>query len=254
MHRIIDHAVWEIDTIKFTPTVFQNTTKSFKAIIDLHSFPNNINQFHIIYHQPPICQGYTGTCWAFASTSFIESEIYHTTGKKVKLSEMFFIYYEYIERAIDFIKTHGETYINEGSEASAILRILQKYGAVPAEIYEGKNHSGKFHNHKNLIKEIQTFLNQVKTNAIWNEAYIIQTVKNILNKEMGEPPNSFVYENQYYTPKTFVTNYLKIQPSAYFRFMSTLSAPYYEKSELIENDNWWHDDQYFNVPRIRLLN
>lgn len=30
--------------------------------------------------------------------------------------------------------------------------------------------------------------------------------------------------------------------------MSTLSSSFYEKHELIENDNWWHDDEFYNVP------
>ncbi|MGQ9847069.1 MAG: C1 family peptidase, partial [Bacteroidales bacterium] len=231
--------------------------KQFKADLSTYSFPNDTALYKKIFHNPPICQGNTGTCWSYSATSFFESEIYRISGKKVKLSEMYAVYWEYVERAIDFVNTRGKTYVDEGSEASALLRIYQKYGAVPYSAYIGKPNYRIHHSHREMVKEIKNFLSQVKENNIWNEEYVVNVVKSLLNAEMGAPPTSFSYEGKEYTPKSFLNDYMQIKPTAYFRFMSTMSAPFYEKSELVENDNWWHDREYYNVPAdtfVKLIN
>jgi len=51
------------------------------------------------FYFPPSPQYYTGTCWAFCSTSFLESEVARLYGKQVKLSEMFTVYWAYVEKA-----------------------------------------------------------------------------------------------------------------------------------------------------------
>jgi bleomycin hydrolase len=46
---------------------------------------------------------------------------------------------------------------------------------------------------------------------------------------------------------TFMTDFLKLDPNKYFSFMSTKEFPYNEKHELIEFDNWFHGDDYYNL-------
>lgn len=234
-----------------------NHKKQFKADLSLYSFPTDTALYKKVFHYPPVCQGNTGTCWCFSATSFFESEVYRITGKKVKLSEMYVVYWEYVERAIDFVNTRGRTYVDEGSEASALLRIYQKYGAVPYVVYSGKPDYRKHHSHREMVKEIKNFLAKVKENNIWNKDYVVNVVKSLLNEEMGVPPTSFVYESKEYTPQSFLSNFMQIKPTAYFNFMTTISAPFFEKSELIENDNWWHCKEYYNVPTdtfVKLIN
>ncbi len=231
--------------------------KQFKADFSNYSFPNDTALYKKIFHNPPVCQGNTGTCWCFSTTSFFESEVYRLTGMEVKLSEMFVVYWEYVERAIDFVRTRGKTYVDEGSEASALLRIYNKYGAVPLSVYEGKPDYREHYSHRDIVKEIKIFLVKVKENNIWNEEYVVNVVKSLLNAEMGVPPASFTYEGKEYTPQRFLSDFMKIKPASYFSFMSTITAPYYEKSELIENDNWWHCNDYYNVPAdtfVKLIN
>lgn len=235
----------------------KSNKKHFRADVSKYSFPSDTALYKKVFHNLPVCQGNTGTCWCFSATSFFESEVYRITGKKVKLSEMYVVYWEYVERAIDFVKTRGKTYIDEGSEASALLRIYQKYGAVPHSVYLGKPDYRKYHSHRELVKEIKNFLEKVKENNIWNEDYVVNVVKSLLNKEMGIPPTLFLYEGKEYTPQLFLSDFMQIKPTAYFNFMSTLSAPFYEKCELIENDNWWHCREYYNVPAdtfMKLIN
>lgn len=61
--------------------------------------PASPDVFQKVYHFDPVRQYLTGTCWDFSTTSFFESEVYRLTGRKIKLSEMFTAYYEYLEEA-----------------------------------------------------------------------------------------------------------------------------------------------------------
>ena len=178
---------------------------------------------------------------------FIESEAYRITGVQVKLSEMYFVYWEYVERAKYFVKTRGEMYFAEGSEANAVIKNMKLYGAVPASAYSGKLKGQKHHDHEAMEKELSSYLKQVKEQNAWNEETIVSTVKNILNYYMGEPPQKVMVKDAEYTPLEYVEKVLQLNPMDYFSFMSTKSQTYNQKGELMEPDNWWHCKNYYNI-------
>jgi bleomycin hydrolase len=97
------------------------------------------------FYFPPSPQYYTGTCWAFCSTSFLESEVARLHGKQVKLSEMFTVYWAYVEKARRFVREQGHSVVAEGGQDGDTIAILYLYGAVPAESYRGiLNPDGSF--------------------------------------------------------------------------------------------------------------
>jgi bleomycin hydrolase len=55
-------------------------------------------------HNPPISQGNTGTCWCFSTSSMLESDAFRINGIKVMLSEMYTVYWEYVEKALRYVK------------------------------------------------------------------------------------------------------------------------------------------------------
>ena len=71
----------------------------FKMDLEGKNLPTDPEKYTQQWHNSVISQGNTGTCWCFSTTSFYESEIQRQTGKKVKLSEMYTVYWEYVERA-----------------------------------------------------------------------------------------------------------------------------------------------------------
>ncbi len=217
-------------------------------------FPVNIDEYTKVWHNTPVSQGNTGTCWCYSATSFMESEVKRLYDKEVKLSEMYTVYWEYVERAADFVKTRGKTYYNEGSEANAIPKIWKKYGIVPLNAYPGKEKGRKYHSHQTMIKELKHFLEHIKENGTWNETHVVNTVKSILEKYMGTPPKKFIVEGKKYTPETYLNDYLKLNMNDYFSFMSLKKNTYYQKHELIEDDNWWHDNNYYNIPLDTYMN
>ncbi len=200
-----------------------------------------------VWHFSPVAQYLTGTCWSFSTTSFLESEVFRITGKKIKLSEMHTVYYEYVEKARGFVRTRGEMYFDQGSESNAVTRIAKKYGLVPYSIYKGIVEGEKY-DHTMLFKEYKEYLMFVKKNGFWDEDEVIKHVKVILNKYMGEPPKKFLWDGKEYTPISFMKEVLKINPDDYIEFMSTIKYPFWEKGEFEAPDNWWHSKEYHNVP------
>ncbi len=210
--------------------------------------PDSPDVFKKSFHFPPVAQYLTGTCWSFSTTSFLESEVYRIYGKKIKLSEMFTVYCEYLEKALGFVRERGNVFLGEGSESDAVTRIMKEYGAMPAEVYPGILSPEERHDHSEMFEKIEKLLNFIKANNYWDEEEVIEHIKVILNKYMGKPPEKFVYEGNEYTPKTFLSEFLKINPDDYVSFMSTLSIPFYTKGEFKVPDNWWHSKDYHNVP------
>ena len=54
--------------------------------------PSSMDGFTTHFHNPPLRQYWTGTCWCFAATSLMESELMRLGKGEIKLSEMFTVY------------------------------------------------------------------------------------------------------------------------------------------------------------------
>ncbi len=210
------------------------------------NYPTDISAYKTHWHTLPQSQGNAGTCWCFAATSFFESEIFRMSGKEINLSEMFFVYWDYVDRAAHFVETRGETYFNQGSEANALKRIMPVYGCVPASVYPGKPDGREYHSHSDMVEEMKTYLEHVKETNAWNKEQVREDVRAILDNYMGEMPDAFNYKGEDCTPKSFYES-LPFKADDMVSFMSTMSVPYNEKHELVEPDNWWHSDDYYNV-------
>jgi bleomycin hydrolase len=212
-----------------------------------YDLPESTSEFKQYWHNDPVVQARSGMCWCYSTTSFFESEVYRIHGKKIKLSELHTVYWEYVEKARGFIETHGETYLGQGSEANAVPRIWKKYGALPAEIYTGLKPDQTFHDHSRIFDEIESYLNFVKEKNMLDEETAIACIKAILNHYIGEPPATFRYEGKDYTPKEFLAKVIKLDMDDYVDIMSLKEMPYYETGEYDVPDNWWHNADYHNV-------
>jgi bleomycin hydrolase len=221
--------------------------KRFKIDLTGIDVPTSVDQFTKYWYQPPISQGNTGTCWCFSTVSFFESEIYRLFKKEVKLSEMYTVYWEYVEKAKEYIKTRGESEFAEGSEANAVTRIWKLYGEVPESAYTGMLAGQTFHNHEKMYEEMNTYLKSVKTNCEWNEDEVVATIKSILNSYMGVPPTKVTVGGVEMSPKDYLKNEMKLVLDDYIDVMSLMSSPYNTKCEYKVTDNWWHSADYYNV-------
>ncbi len=222
-----------------------------RIAVDLsgRNIPNKVNLYrNQQWHNPPVSQGNTGTCWCYSTTSLLESEVYRLHNMKVKLSEAFTVYWEYVEKARRYISERGDSYFSEGSEANAVTRIWKKYGAVPAEAYTGLLQGRKYPNHATMVQEMTTYLEFLKANSAWDEEAAIATIKSILNHYMGEPLATVVVKGKEITPLQYMKEVIRINPDDYVDIFSCMQEPFYRQVEYKVPDNWWHNAHYYNVP------
>ncbi len=210
--------------------------------------PASPDIFEKAFHFPPIRQYLTGTCWCFSTTSFLESEVYRLTGQKIKLSEMYTVYHEFLEKAQRYVKERGDSYFNEGSEGNVVMKIWEKYGVVPAEAYRGILKDDNLYDHSQMVSEMKAYLKYIKDHDFWNEDLVLESLKVIMNKYMDQTPERFFYNGKEMTPRQFLADVLKLNLDDYVVVISTLSYPFYAYGEYEVKANWWHSKDYYNVP------
>lgn len=222
--------------------------KALKVDFTGMDLPKSLNEFKYFWHNPPVSQGLTGTCWSFSTTSYFESEIYRIHKKEIKLSPIFTAYWEYVEKTRRYIRERGNSAFAEGSEANAVPRIWKKYGIVPLETYSGLLPGQVYHDHSKLITEMQSYLEFVKKNNMWNEEEAVNTIKDILNHYLGEPPTKVKVDGDEYSPKEYFEKVVNLKLDDYIDVVSYMQEPFYKQVEYKVVDNWWHSKDYYNVP------
>lgn len=210
--------------------------------------PSSVSEFKSYWHNKPVSQALSGMCWCFSATSYFESEIYRLTKREIKLSELFTVYWEYVEKARRFVEERGNSNFGEGSEANAVMRIWKTYGIVPAEAYSGTKSGQMFHDHGKVFEEMNRYLQSLKTSNAWDADEAINTIKSILNHYLSEPPKAVIVEGKTMTPKEYLEKVVKLNLDDYVEVMSLMEKPYYEMVEYEVGDNWWHSKEYYNVP------
>ena len=73
-------------------------------------------------------QNRSGTCWAYSTLSFLESEILKNTGKTYNLCEMFIANKDYMDRAILTVRMHGDSQFSQGGSFSDVVTIMKRDG------------------------------------------------------------------------------------------------------------------------------
>ncbi len=242
---------WELikeENQKFSAPEEKEPKMVFKMDFSGMDLPDSIDQFDYQWHQPPLSQGNTGSCWCFCATSFFETEVYRLQGKKIKLSEMYTVYWEFVEKARRYVKERGNSLFDHGSMGNAVIRIWKKYGAVPAESYTGLLPKQKFHDHDPMFDEMKKYLEFIKENNIWNEADVLGNIKSILNHYMGGPPLKVIVVNREMTPLEYLDNHVKLNLDDYVDLLSLKQEPYYKYVKNPVPDNWWKNSEYYNLP------
>jgi bleomycin hydrolase len=222
--------------------------KAFTMDFSGQTYPTDMKKYTVHWHNPVESQGATNTCWAFSTLSFLESDLYRLHQVKVKLSQAFVVYQEYLDKATRFIERRGDSYFAEGAEGNSVTRQIRDHGIIPYEIYKGLKPGQPFHDHRALIEELDTYLKGVKTAGNWDLDAALSTVKAILNHHLGAPPTRFEWLGKAYTPLSFRDEFLKLNPDDYVEILSYMQQPYWQRVEYQVPDNWWHDKTYHNVP------
>ncbi|UCD37869.1 MAG: peptidase C1 [Fidelibacterota bacterium] len=210
--------------------------------------PDSPQAFESVFHFDPIRQFLTGTCWAFSTTSFFESEVYRLSGRKIKLSEMYTVYHEYLEEARRYVQERGDSFFDEGSEGNALMMVWDRYGIVPAGVYKGELDEDGRYDHEDMTPEMISYLGYLKHSDLWDEDLALSSLRLIMDKYMGTPPERFVYEGADMTPSQFLSEVLRLNLDDYVCVMSTLAQPFHAYGEYEVEMNWWHSKDYYNLP------
>ena len=237
------------DKIKYENEKYSEGDKE-RFILDFEGMdlPESVDEFTTFWHNEPISQGNSGMCWCFSTTSFYESEIFRTTGRKIKLSELYTVYWEYVEKARRYVEKLGDSEFGQGSMGNHIPIIWEKYGIVPAVDYTGLEEDEPFHNHDALFEEMESYLEFIKENWIWDEETVLETIKSILNNHLGEPPHVITVDGKEMTPVEYFKKVIKINSNDYIDLLSLLEKPYDQFVVYPVPDNWWKSDKYYNIP------
>jgi bleomycin hydrolase len=217
--------------------------------LDLSKFdkPADLVEFTSFFHLPPLRQDKTGTCWSFAATSLLESELRRQGRAEVKLSELFTVYWEYVEKARRFVREKGNSFLGQGSEPNSAMERIEQYGLVRASDYTGLLDGKTAHDHGPLFREFRDYLSGLAARSNWDEARALTGVRAILDKHLGRPPDRISVEGRSLTPLEYLAS-LGLNPADYVAFVSFMYLPFYAKGEFRVPDNWWHSQDYHNLP------
>ena len=195
-------------------------------------------------------QASTGTCWCFATTSFMESELLRMGKGTYDLSEMFIVRQKYMNQLQDNYLRRGRGNIGQGSLSHTFMNAFRQVGIVPEEVYSGINYDSKTHNHVELAK----YMKAIATTAIdmkKRSPEYFELINSLFDIYMGQLPEKFTYQGKEYTPKSFAES-LGLNMDDYIELTSFTHHPYYEAFELEVPYNWEHARMY-NLPLDELI-
>ena len=118
----------------------------------------------------------TGTCWSFATTSFVETELLRMNKGEFDLSEMYFARYAYAGKAERYVRRSGTANFGEGGQAHDVLNVIRQHGFVTQEAYTGLA-AEPIHNHAELDAALKAYLDVVikkkdgHITSVWKEVF-----------------------------------------------------------------------------------
>jgi bleomycin hydrolase len=185
----------------------------------------------------------TGTCWSFATTSFIESEIIRKGFKPVDLSEMYNVRLTYPKKAESYVRFQGKQQFGPGGLSHDVLAIIDEFGIVPEEAFSGFVEGTTEYDHTALDEKLTYIVNEGMKNPTHSYQ---KSVIEVLNNEIGEAPREFKFNGASYTPASF-RDAMKINAKEYVCLTSFTHHPFYSSFVLEVPDNW-SKKSYYNLP------
>ena len=194
-------------------------------------------------------QNRSGTCWDYSTLSFFEAEILKATGKTYDLCEAFVANKNYMDRAKQVVRLHGDCQFSQGGSAYDVLYVLQNYGICPEDAMPaaGSLYGDSLNNFNEFFSLMEPYVAAVSKNSAskissqWKVG-----LQGILDAYLGECPESFTYEGQTYTPKTFAAS-LGLDWSNYVSITSYTHHPFYTQFAVEVQDNW-RNPLSWNLP------
>lgn len=197
-------------------------------------------------------QGSSGTCWSYSTNSFLESEMIKAGKKPMPLSKIFTARNSYVDKADSYVRMGGNMSYGDGGEPHDVINMYAKYGAMPESVYSGLTDGATRNNFGDMQTNLKSILdNTVKStekNPSWKIAF-----NSILDAYLGKAPETFTYNGKSYTPKSFASEVVGLNPDDYVEFISQTNTPYWQKAMMMVSDNWAFQWDW-NIPMVDLTN
>ncbi len=199
-------------------------------------------------------QNRSGTCWAYSTLSYFESEILKSTGKTYDLCESFVANKDYMDRAIQVVRYHGDMQFAQGGSAYDVYYVLKNYGICPEDAmpFPGSLYGDSLNNFNEFFSLLEPYVEGIATNKAskisnqWKVGF-----QGILDAYLGKCPENFTYEGKNYTPKSFASS-LGLNMDDYVTITSYTHHPFYSQFVVEVQDNWRNPASY-NLPMDEMM-
>ena len=194
----------------------------------------------------------SGTCWAYAMNSFLESELIRMGKGEYDLSEMFIVNRNYHLRAKDYVRFHGMKSFSAGAEGWDALNVIKQFGILPQAAYTGNTFDETMPVHGEMDAILKAYVNAVvknknkKITPIWMKGF-----DGVLDAYLGEIPESFNYNGKEFNTKSFTSD-LGLDMDDYVTITSYTHHPFYE-SFVFEGPDNWSLGEVLNVPMDEMM-
>ena len=190
-------------------------------------------------------QSKTGTCWSFATCSFLESELMRVGRGYHDLSEMYVVRNIYRDKARNYVLRQGEANFSQGSLSHDFINTVMRHGIVPEDVYSGRTAGVSAHDHSELSAVLKGYLDGLigrkSLSDKWDDGFDA-----ILDVYLGPVPEKFTVEGLGYHAKAFAMQ-LGINPGDYVNLTSFTHHPFYSSFILEIPDNF-SNGSFINVP------
>lgn len=196
-------------------------------------------------------QNNSGTCWAYSSYAFLESEILkkHPEMTDIDLCESFLVSKTYVDRADRNVRTHGDASFSQGGSFYDAIYGMKHNGLVPEGVmpYPITAYGDSLYNFTSFFPPMEAYVTSIaksdakKINPAWKK-----NVQGMVDNYFGQTPTEFEYKGKKFTPKSFM-EYVGLNPDDYVSLTSYTHHPFYESFILEIQDNWRWASSY-NLP------
>ena len=194
----------------------------------------------------------SSTCWSFSSLSFLEAELLRMGKGTYDFSEMFVVHHTMVDRAVNYVRYHGDAPFGPGGSFYDVMYCLKNYGLVPQEAMPGIMYGDSLPVHTELDAVATAYVQAIgkgrfsKLTPVWKNG-----ISAIYDTYLGKYPETFTYEGKEYTPKSFAES-LGLNPDDYVSLTSYTHHPFYTQFSIEIQDNWRNALSY-NLPLNELM-
>ena len=198
-------------------------------------------------------QNRSSTCWAYSALGFLEAELLRLNKGDHDFSEMFVVYHTMLDRAVNYVRLHGDASFSPGGSFYDVLYCWRHYGIVPDKAMPaGVMYGDTLANHSDLDAAAKAYVDVIakstasKISPLWR-----RPLEAIYETYLGKLPQEFTYKGKKYTPRSFADSF-GLNMNDYISLTSYSHHPFYEAFAIEIQDNWRGAKSY-NLPIDELM-